>query len=62
MRMHVPTNIQLAGTEQKIFHSLIKSKIWNDEKKVKKINRLFDQIEALLEENQVEAINWFFHG
>ncbi|YAG14677.1 hypothetical protein NSTC745_04022 [Nostoc sp. DSM 114161] len=96
--MHlVPTNIQLAGTEQKIFHDLTidnrqglslseirilvgnilqqqseskpsshnqeqkekadkiykalrKSKIWNDEKKLKKINKLFAQIEALLEE------------
>ena len=34
----------------KIYKALRKSKIWNDEKKLKKINKLFAQIEALLEE------------
>lgn len=34
----------------KIYKALRKSKIWNDEKKLKKINKLFTQIEALLEE------------
>jgi len=39
----------------KIYKSLIKSKIWDDEKKVKKVNRLLDQIEALLTENKEDA-------
>ncbi|BAB77225.1 ParB/RepB/Spo0J family partition protein (plasmid) [Anabaena sp. FACHB-709] len=39
----------------KIYKSLLKSKIWDDEKKVKKVNRLFDQIEALLEEKKEDA-------
>nr|MDZ8016253.1 ParB/RepB/Spo0J family partition protein [Nostoc sp. ZfuVER08] len=39
----------------KIYKSLIKSKIWNDEKKVKKVNRLLDQIEALIAENKEDA-------
>ncbi|MCC5668381.1 ParB/RepB/Spo0J family partition protein [Nostoc sp. CHAB 5784] len=39
----------------KIYKALIKSKIWDDEKKVKKVNRLFDQIEALLEEKKEDA-------
>ncbi len=39
----------------KIYKALIKSKIWDDDKKVKKINRLFDQIEALLEEKKEDA-------
>lgn len=34
----------------KIYKALKKSKIWNDDKKLKKINKLFAQIEALLEE------------
>jgi ParB family transcriptional regulator, chromosome partitioning protein len=37
----------------KIYKALIKSKIWDDEKKVKKVNRLFDQIQALLEEKDI---------
>ncbi|BAY63515.1 chromosome partitioning protein, ParB family (plasmid) [Nostoc linckia NIES-25] len=39
----------------KIYKSLLKSKIWDDEKKVKKVNRLLDQIEALLEEKKEDA-------
>jgi len=39
----------------KIYKALIKSKIWDDDKKVKKVNRLFDQIEALLEEKKEDA-------
>jgi ParB family chromosome partitioning protein len=39
----------------KIYKALIKSKIWDDDKKVKKVNRLFDQIEALLEEKNEDA-------
>ncbi|BAY35491.1 chromosome partitioning protein, ParB family (plasmid) [Nostoc carneum NIES-2107] len=39
----------------KIYKALIKSKIWDDDKKVKKVNRLFDQIEALLEEKREDA-------
>lgn len=34
----------------RIYKALKKSKIWNDDKKLKKINKLFEQIEALLEE------------
>ncbi|TBR57065.1 chromosome partitioning protein ParB [Westiellopsis prolifica IICB1] len=34
----------------KIYKALRKSKIWEDEKKLKKINKLFSQIQALLEE------------
>ncbi|TFI55032.1 ParB/RepB/Spo0J family partition protein [Mastigocladus laminosus UU774] len=34
----------------KIYKALRKSKIWDDEKKLKKINKLFSQIQALLEE------------
>ncbi|KOP24361.1 chromosome partitioning protein ParB [Hapalosiphon sp. MRB220] len=45
-------NKERAGT---VYKSLIKSKIWDDEKKVKKVNRLLDQIEALLAENKEDA-------
>jgi len=38
----------------KIYKALRKSKIWNDDKKLKKINKLFEQIEALLEEEKKE--------
>jgi ParB family chromosome partitioning protein len=38
----------------KIYKALRKSKIWNDDKKLKEINKLFEQIEALLEEEKKE--------
>lgn len=38
----------------RIYKALKKSKIWNDDKKLKKINKLFEQIEALLEEDKKE--------
>ncbi|MEA5567456.1 ParB/RepB/Spo0J family partition protein [Anabaena sp. UHCC 0399] len=41
----------------KIYKALRKSKIWNDEKKLKKINKLFAQIEALLEEENKDDIS-----
>lgn len=41
----------------KIYKALRKSKIWEDEKKLKKINKLFAQIEALLEEENKDDIS-----
>ena len=42
----------------KIYKALRKSKIWNDDKKLKKINKLFDQIEALLKEENKDDVSF----
>ncbi len=40
----------------RIYKALRKSKIWDDEKKLKKINKLFAQIQALLEEENTDSL------
>ncbi|MEI2578009.1 MULTISPECIES: ParB/RepB/Spo0J family partition protein [unclassified Scytonema] len=41
----------------RIYKALKKSKIWDDEKKLKKINKLFAQIQELLEESNIDKVS-----